>query len=122
MRKIILNKRLILWVLSALMVSALSAAPAAQFIENPGTPPAKNAGRQIKITEVLRITDEDGNFYFKSPGSLQIAPDGSIFVVDDKQFLKFNKEGKFIANLQKTGEGPGEYTHLLGFQAIDNRL
>ncbi len=122
MRKIILNKQLILWVLTALMVSVLSAAPAAQVIENPGTPPAKKAGRQIKITEVLRIADEGGDFYFKSPYRLKIAPDGSIFVVDDKQFLKFNKEGKFIANLQKTGEGPGEYTHLRGFQVMDNRL
>lgn len=93
-----------------------------QIIENPGKPLAKNAGRQIKITEVLRIVDQGGDFYFKSPYRLKAAPDGSIFVVDDKQFLEFNKDGKFLANLQKIGEGPGEYSDVYDFQVNDNRL
>jgi hypothetical protein len=93
-----------------------------QVIKNPGKPLAKNAGRQVKITEILRIVDEGGDFYFKSPSHLNAAPDGSIFVVDDKQLLKFNKDGKFLANLQKIGEGPGEYSDVYNFQINDNRL
>ncbi len=53
---------------------------------------------------------------------LKAAPDGSIFVVDDKKFLKFNKDGKFLANLQKIGEGPGEHSDVYDFQVNDNRL
>jgi hypothetical protein len=108
--------------LLVLMVLIASVIVVGQVIENPGKPLAKNAGRQVKITEVLRIVDQGGDFYFKSPHYLKAAPDGSIFVVDDKQFLKFNKDGKFLANLQKLGEGPGEYSDVYAFQINDNRL
>jgi hypothetical protein len=40
---------------------------------------------------------------------IKTAPDGSIFVLDEKQFLKFDKKGKFIKNLFKKGQGPGEF-------------
>jgi len=92
------------------------------IIENPENPQAKNAGRQAKITEIFRIIDDGGEFYFKSPSRLGVAPDDSIFVTDDKQFLKFDKQGKFVANLQKTGEGPGEYNYLMSYQILGDRL
>ena len=79
-----------------------------QLIENPETPLAKNAGRILKLQEVWRIGDDSGKFYFKYPSQLQIAADGSIFVADAGQFLKFSAEGKFQKNLYKKGEGPGE--------------
>jgi outer membrane protein assembly factor BamB len=79
-----------------------------EIVENPEKPPAKNAGRVLELKEVWRITDESGQFYFKYPYQLQIAGDGSIFLVDEGEFLHFRPDGNFIKNLFKKGEGPGE--------------
>ncbi len=79
-----------------------------QIIENPAKPIAKNPGRIIGLSEVWRITDEGDDFYFRSPHNLQIAADGSIFIAEREEFLRFTSEGKFLKNLYKKGQGPGE--------------
>ena len=90
-----------------------------QIMENPAKPTALNAGRVLGLTELWRISDEGGEFYFKYPHYLEIAEDGSVFLADTEQFLKFSADGKFLANLYKKGQGPGEigrefYYHLRG--------
>ncbi len=79
-----------------------------QIIEKPSKAVAKDAGRVLKLKEVWRITDEAGGFFFKYPSRFQIADDGSIFIADSEQLLRFSPEGKFIKNLQQKGQGPGE--------------
>jgi hypothetical protein len=79
-----------------------------QIIENPAKPMARNAGRLIGLSKVWRITDEGDDFYFRSPHNLQIAADGSIFIAEREEFLRFTSEGKFLKNLCKKGQGPGE--------------
>jgi len=93
-----------------------------QIIENPDKPLAKNVGRVLKLQEVWRITDESGEFYFKNPGGVQIAGDGSIFLSDAEQFLRFSADGKFIKNLYKKGEGPGEISGYFSFFIVGNEL
>ncbi len=95
-----------LLVVMALLIPA--AAGFGQIIENPAKPLAANAGRVIALTEAWRITDESGEFYFKYPRDLKIAEDGSIFLCDIDQFLKFTPDGRFLRNLYKKGQGPGE--------------
>ena len=82
-------------------------------IENPEKPLSKNAGRVIQLKEVLRITDEEGKFYFSGPWDIKIAKDGSIFVHEPNKFYKFDSNGKFVKNLYKKGEGPGELNQNL---------
>lgn len=88
-----------------------------QIIENPEKPLAKNAGRVLELKEVWRITDESAPFYFRNPYRLFLAPDGSIFIEDVEELLKFSADGKFLKNLFKKGQGPGEigssFTYLL---------
>ncbi|MGA2586910.1 MAG: hypothetical protein ABSF88_07815 [Candidatus Aminicenantales bacterium] len=91
---------------------------AQQIIENSGKPLSKNAGRVIGLKEVLKITDESGAFYFKYPRISAIGPDGSIFVQDNEQILHFDKDGKFVRNYFKKGQGPGEMTNA--FALIPN--
>lgn len=81
-----------------------------QVVENPARPLSPNPGRVLKLTEIVRITDDGGEFFFKSPSDLRIADDGSILVGDAsaEQFLKFSPEGRFLKNLYKKGQGPGE--------------
>jgi hypothetical protein len=93
-----------------------------EVIENPERPLAKNGGRIIELEEIWRITDERGQFYFKRPGQLQIAADGTIFLSDEGQFLRFSADGKFIANIYRKGEGPGEIGGGLAFFIVGNEL
>jgi hypothetical protein len=79
-----------------------------QVVENPAKPLAKDAGRVIALSEVWRITDDSGEFFFKYPHDIQVAEDGSLFLADADQFLRFSPEGKFLGNLYKKGQGPGE--------------
>jgi hypothetical protein len=80
-----------------------------EIILNPDRPISPNAGRDLSLEEVLRISDNDaeGAFYFTYP-SLQEADDGSIFIGGDRQLLKFSPQGQFLGNLFKAGQGPGE--------------
>jgi len=79
-----------------------------QTIENPKKPLAPNAGRVLPLKEVTRITDEGGKFFFVAPLGVFAGDDGSVYVQEYKQFLKFDAKGKFAGNLLKRGEGPGE--------------
>jgi len=83
-------------------------------IENPDKPLSKNAGRTIGLKEVLKITDESGEFFFKYPRIAAEGPDGSIYVMDNEQILGFEKDGRFIRNYFKKGQGPGEMTYAIG--------
>lgn len=91
-------------------------------VQNPATPSKADAGRIIAIKEVMRITDREGDFYFKSPGKIKIAPDESIFMTDQDQFLRFDKNGKFMGNQQKKGEGPGEYVYIRNYFFSKNSI
>jgi hypothetical protein len=79
-----------------------------QIIENPSKPRAKDAGRVLKLTEEWRITDEGGDFYLQAPRNLQTATDGSIFIADNDEFLRFSADGTFLNNIFKKGQGPGK--------------
>jgi hypothetical protein len=68
----------------------------------------QDAGRILNLREEQRIEDAQADYYFKSPRDIRIAPDGSLFVVDEDQLLKFDANGRFIKNLYKKGQGPGE--------------
>jgi len=84
---------------------------AQEIIENPAKPVSKNASRVLKLQEVFRINDESGDFYFKmieNYGKLKVAPDGTFLISDVNQLLKFSPQGKFVKNLLKIGQGPGE--------------
>ncbi|MGD2085497.1 MAG: 6-bladed beta-propeller [Candidatus Aminicenantes bacterium] len=91
-------------------------------VRNPAKPSKAHAGRIIAIKEVMRITDAEGDFYFKNPEKIKIAPDESIFIVDRYQFLRFDKNGKFMGNQQKKGKGPGEYVIIRNYFFSKNAI
>lgn len=89
-------------------------------IENPSKPPSKNAGRILALKEILRITDQGGQFYFRSvPGGFTgvgIDTDGFIYVQNDRdQILRFNPRGEFLRNIIRGGQGPGEVSPYFKF-------
>ena len=97
-------------VAALVLLAAAAAAPLAfpQVVENPKNPPAPNAGRVVPLKEVARITDEKGKFFFVQPLAVFTGNDGSVYVQEFNQLLKFDAKGKFVKNMLKRGQGPGE--------------
>ena len=102
---------------------------AVEVTDNPARPvpgpKAKQIGRTVKMTEVFRISDEqEGDFFLKSPRKIRVAPDGSIFVMEtsQSQLLKFDASGKFITNMLREGEGPGELINLYSYRLDDKEI
>ncbi len=89
---------------------------AQEIIENPDKPQARDAGRVLELRDEWVITDESGAFYFKGPYNLQVAEDGSVFIADEKQLLKFSANGRFLKNIYKQGQGPGEIDGFFSYQ------
>jgi hypothetical protein len=81
---------------------------AQDILENPEEPLAKDSRRTVILDEVMRIRDAGEDFYFKYPRNLKVAPNGFIFIQDQEQFIQFDPNGKFVRNLFKVGQGPGE--------------
>ena len=78
--------------------------------------------RVLNLHQVLRIEDVQADYYLKSPRDIQIASDGSLFVVDEDQLLKFDANGQFIKNLYKKGQGPGELEGISDLIISDDAL
>ena len=81
---------------------------AQQAIENPENPPSINAGRVVSLKEVARISEEEGKFFFEQPWDVFTGRDGFVYVQEPKKFYKFDANFRFVRNLLKWGEGPGE--------------
>ena len=88
----------------------------------PKSPGNADKGRVLNMEEVMRIEDGQDDYYFKSPHKIQVGPDGSIYVLDDDQFLKFGPDGKFIKNLCKVGQGPGEFDGIYDYVITNDTL
>lgn len=113
-------KKLIL-LLSVLFISS-SIILAQEIIENSKRPLNKNAGRVIKLKEVMRIIDTGKKFYFRYLRSIKIAPNGSIFVKDVEQLLQFDSKGRFNRNFFKKGQGPGEIESSFDYHIFKDEI
>ncbi len=105
-----------------LLMFLISSAFSQEVIENTKNPLNPNAGRVLKIEEVFRISDESGGFYFKYPRNLKVSPNGTIFVSDENQLLKFDDNGNFMQNFFKKGQGPGEFTYMGNYCLKDEKI
>ncbi len=94
-----------------------------QIIENPAKPIAKNAGRIVTLKEELRIEDVSSDFFFKETYLPRVSTGRGIFIQDgQEQALLFDAKGRFIRNLFKKGQGPGELIGLFDIWASPHKL
>jgi hypothetical protein len=107
---------------TVLLLTTSGILTAQQVIENRDKPLSKNAGRVLKLQVVWRITDEDEGFYFKSPSDLGLSSDGSLFLADRDELLKFSPKGRYVKNLFKKGQGPGEIARDFHHVIQDDRI
>jgi hypothetical protein len=99
--------------------------PAQTRVDNPGRALAKNAGRVVKLEEVLRIRDDGATAIFKSPRELALGPDNSLYFRDygeGPRLYRYSPEGKLISKLLKKGQGPGEAQNPSGFLVMEDRI
>jgi len=110
-------------ILPLIVIAFLAGTAAGQeVIRNPARPPAGNAGRIVSLKPETMIIDTGTEFYFKSPRSPRISPDGSFFVQDIDQLLEFDSSGRFVRNYLKKGQGPGEAQGIYHYLLADGRV
>lgn len=107
-----MNKRIFVCLFVLIFLSEMDAQ---EVIKNPAKLLNPDAGREVELEEVLRISDESGEFFFKNPRSIKVAPDGSIYIYDREQLIHLDKNGKFQKNLFVKGQGPGELTSISNY-------
>jgi len=93
-----------------------------QTFENPSKPVARNAGRILKLKESVRIEDVGGEYFFRYPRIIKMAPDGSFFLYDSGQLLQFDSQGRYLHNYYKKGQGPGELGNVSDFDFTPERV
>jgi len=110
-----------LFLLAAAVLSSMTSAQT--LIENAAEPLSEKAGRVVTLKEELRIEDTGEAFFFKNPYTIRVSPRGDIFIKDGpEQALQFDPHGRFVRNLLKKGQGPGELTSISDIWASPDRL
>lgn len=98
------------WILALTLV--FTAAFGQETVTLPPKPKNPQAGRVLAVREVFRISDAQGGFFLRNPTNLQPAPDGGVLAVDEDEFLRFDASGKFVVNMFRKGQGPGELRQI----------
>jgi hypothetical protein len=98
--------------LALVSVLMISAAFGQETVTLPVKPTNPRAGRVLALREVFRISDVQGRFYFKGPSRIQAVPDGGLLVADEDELLRFDAAGKFVVNMYRPGQGPGELRQI----------
>jgi hypothetical protein len=115
-----------LFAVFALLLFGVAVPCAAQTrVDNPSRALAKNAGRIVKLEEVLRIRDDGKTSIFKTPHSLYLGSDGSLYFMDHgdgPRLYRYSPEGKLVSKLLKTGQGPGEVQNPSGYIVAADRI
>lgn len=91
-------------------------------LKNEHKPDETGIKRVIALREELRIKEKGEGFYFRSPKKLKVDKEGNIYILDDKQLLKFRSDGTFEVNMFKFGHGPGELTFISDYCIEENEI
>jgi hypothetical protein len=97
------------------LIVLVSSATGQEAVTLPPKPSNPRAGRVLRLREVLRISDNGGAFYFKSPRNIQPVPDGGVLVVDEDEFLRFDARGELVVDMFRAGQGPGEFGRITDY-------
>ncbi len=101
---------------------------AQQIIDNGKTPQNKEAGRILKLKNVLRIDVEGDDYYYNGVNTLQLDSSRNIYINDvwssnqNGHLVKFSPEGQFLKDLYRQGEGPGEIQSGYDFFFSDKKV
>ena len=111
--------------LAVLLLDVAILGEAQSRVDNPGRALSKNAGRAVRLEEVMRIRDDGTSAIFRLPRKLALGPDGSLYFHDfaeGDRVYRYGPEGKLIFKVLKTGQGPGESQHVSNFFLDGDRI
>jgi len=95
-----------------------------ETIENKIDSSNKLKAREVWLEKELEIggQKQEGGYIFGSIRSFRVDDEGNIFVIDTKarKLTKFDKQGKLVWKIGKTGQGPGEFQLLSGIELGKN--
>ena len=80
----------------------------------------------LKLTETLRVgpgQNSDERFIWAGPHvAVEVNAAGHMFVVDSKsnRIIELDQEGRFVRQIGRSGEGPGEFQALKKLQFLDD--
>jgi len=95
---------------------------AQDVIINPDKPLNPKAGRVLELREEMRITDEGGEFFLRRPRIVKAAPDGSLFILERENLYHLDRDGRYLGDFFKKGQGPGEVNYVSNFDFDRDRL
>ncbi len=96
--------------------------------ELPKKPLHPNPGRALQLEEVLRIKGEGPGYYFEGASGLEIDREGCLYIRDSwssarpSHLLKFAPDGRFLKDLYRQGQGPGEIQSGFDFAIMDSEV
>lgn len=79
---------------------------------------------EAELRKIVSIGSNELNYLFLSVGNAVLDGDRNIYVSDSKgSFLrKYDAQGRFIKEVGKYGQGPGDFSNALAGLYIDNQL
>jgi hypothetical protein len=110
------------------LVALIVLSGVSQVRENPRKSVHPDAGRVLKLVEVMRIRSEGEGYFFTGVRDLEIDRAGNFYVCDSwssarkSHLMKFSPEGRFIKDLYRQGEGPGEILSMYDFALSGSEL
>lgn len=113
---------------SLLFFFAVLSLSAQQILDNGKTPQNKNAGRVLNLNEALRVAGDSDDYFYRGINNLHIDTSGNIYINDSgmsnrsAHLVKFSPEGKFLKDLYRQGEGPGEIQSGYDFFLSDKKV
>jgi hypothetical protein len=92
------------------------------------TPAQKTLADRYRTGRILLRADEDWTSnlpegLFFEGGNIAVAPDGSVFVSNGKRhtIFKFDASGKFVKDIGRHGQGPGDLTNPGHLSILDGK-
>lgn len=75
-----------------------------------------------RLEPELTIGEMEGEASFANIGSMSIAPDGTMYVLDlqEQKIFVFDADGNLLRKIGGQGGGPGEFTRATTVQAVGN--
>jgi hypothetical protein len=91
-------------------------------VKNPAIPLGKDHGRIVQLKEVLRIKDDGRDVNFKFPYDLLMGKNGEILFYDNFILYLFDKNGRRLASMVQSGQGPGEANMRTGAVVMNDNV
>jgi hypothetical protein len=106
----------------ASMILVFVSASAQDSVDNHVKLLSNKYGQVLKLKKLAVACDDDSAFILKKPHDILPIEDGSFFVIDNGQVLKFANDGKFIKIIVDKGQGPAQASHLFQLYRRNNDL